>query len=290
MSSILVTGARGNIGSRVVDKLAKSGARVRVLLRQPGGRPDALNQPSVEIMQGSYDDPAAVTAAMAGVSRALFITAGPDLARHDGALAVAAKAAGVEHVVKLSVMGARGGASEIPGWHHDGEQRIAATGLATTFVRPTSFASNARGWAGTLQTLGKAFGALGSAALPVIHPDDIAEVVALALSSPDHAGKVYELTGPEALTPADQVAILGEVTGRRFEYVNVEDSSAVKAMLDAGMPKPMAEAMIHLVQALRGLGRVPPGDAVPALLGRPARTFRQWANENAEIFQAKAAS
>jgi uncharacterized protein YbjT (DUF2867 family) len=226
---------------------------------------------------------------MAGVSRALFITAGPDLARHDGALALAAKAAGVEHVVKLSVMGAGTGSPEIPGWHHDGEQRIAATGLATTFVRPTSFASNARGWAGTLRSTGKAFGAFGDTALPVIHPDDIADVAVLALTAPGHAGKVYEITGPQALTPADQVAILAEVTGGRFEYITVEDDTAFKGMIEAGMPKVMAEAMIHLVQALRGLGRLAPNDCVPTLLGRPARTFRQWATENADLFQANAA-
>jgi len=282
MSTILVTGARGNIGSRVVDKLVKAGARVRVLLRQPNA---ALDRPSVEVVHGSYDDAPAVTAAMAGVSRALFITAGPELARHDGALAVAARAAGVEHVVKLSVMGARAGASEIPTWHHEGEERIAATGLATTFVRPGSFASNARGWAATLRSTGKAFGALGSAALPVIHPDDIADVAVLALTAPGHAGKIYELTGPASLTPADQVAILGEVAGKPFEYVDVDDSVAVRGMLDAGMPKPMAEAMIHLVQALRGIGRIPPGEVVPQLLGRPARSFQQWASENAATFQ-----
>jgi (4-alkanoyl-5-oxo-2,5-dihydrofuran-3-yl)methyl phosphate reductase len=282
MSTILVTGARGNIGSRVVDKLVKSGANVRVLLRQPTA---AADRPSVEVVRGSYDDAAAVTAAMAGVSRALFITAGPELARHDGVLALAAKAAGVEHIVKLSVMGARAGASEIPAWHHDGEERIKATGLATTFVRPGSFASNARGWAGSLRATGKAFGALGTAALPVIHPDDIADVAVLALTAPGHAGKIHEITGPACLTPAEQVAILGKIVGKPFTYVNVDDDAAVRGMIDAGMPRPMAEAMIHLVQALRGAGRIPPSEVVPQLLGRPARTFEQWATENAATFQ-----
>ena len=287
MSTLLVTGARGNIGSRVVARLAKAGARVRVLLRQPN--PAFVDRPSIEVVLGGYDDAAAVTAAMTGVSRALFITAGPELARHDGALAAAARTAGVAHIVKLSVAGARSGGPEIPAWHHDGEQRIAATGLATTFLRPSSFASNARGWAATLRATGKAYGAFGSAALPAIHPDDIADVAVAALTQPGHAGKAYELTGPEALTCAQQVAILGEVAGRRFEYVNVDDDAAVRGMLDAGMPRQMADAMIHLVQALRGAGRLAPDDAVPQLLGRPARTFRQWATENAEIFQGKAA-
>jgi uncharacterized protein YbjT (DUF2867 family) len=282
MSTILVTGARGNIGSRVVDKLVKAGARVRVLLRQPNA---AADQPSIEVVHGSYDDAPAVTAAMAGVSRALFITAGPELAKHDGALALAAKAAGVEHIVKLSVMGARAGGSEIPTWHHDGEERIKATGLATTFVRPGSFASNARGWAGSLRATGKAFGALGTAALPVIHPDDIADVAVLALTAPGHAGKIHELTGPACLTPAEQVAILGKIAGKPFEYVNVDDDAAVRGMVDSGMPRPMADAMLHLIQALRGAGRIPPSEVVPQLLGRPARTFEQWATENAATFK-----
>jgi uncharacterized protein YbjT (DUF2867 family) len=260
-----------------------------VLLRQPGTAP-ATDRPQVEVVRGSYYDAAAVSAAMTGVSRALFITAGPELAAHDGALALAARAAGVEHVVKISVLGAGRGSSEIPTWHHDGEQRIAATGLATTFLRPGSFASNARAWANTLRTMGKAFGALGSTALPMIHPDDIADVAVLALTRPGHAGKTYELTGPQALTPAEQVAILGEVAGRRFEYVDVDDAAAVRGMIDMGMPKVMAEAMIHLIQALRGAGRIPPGEVVPQLLGRPAQTFQQWANDNAGLFQGKAAS
>jgi uncharacterized protein YbjT (DUF2867 family) len=287
MSTILVTGARGNIGSRVVARLAKAGARVRVLLRKPS--PTLADRPSIDVVHGSYDDAAAITAAMKGVSRALFITAGPELARHDGALATAARAAGVEHVVKLSVAGARSGGPEIPAWHHDGEQRITATGLATTFLRPSSFASNARGWVTTLRTTGKAFGAFGAAALPVIHPDDIADVAVAALTQPGHAGKAYDLTGPEALTCTQQVAILGEIAGRGFEYVNVDDEAAVRGMLDAGMPRVMADAMIHLVQALRAAGRIPPGEVVPQILGRPARTFRQWATDNAEIFQGKPA-
>jgi uncharacterized protein YbjT (DUF2867 family) len=283
MSTILVTGARGNIGARVVEKLIKSGARVRVLLRQPHAFDDA----AVEVVRGAYDDVEAVAGAMRGASRALFITAGPELARHDGVLADAAKAAGVEHIVKISVFGARAGGSEIPSWHHAGEQRIAATGIATTFVRPSSFQSNARGWIASLRATGKAFGALGSAALPSIHPGDIADVAALALTQPGHAGKAYDITGPEAITTAEQVSVLSDLTGQAFEYVNVSDDAAVHGMVESGMPRVMADAMIHLVQALRGAGRIEPNDTIPKLLGRPALTFRQWATENLALFPRK---
>ena len=287
MSTILVTGARGNIGARVVAKLVSSGARVRALVRNPGA---AAFDRSVEVVVAGYDDAAAVATAMTGVSRALFITAGPELARHDQTLAIAARAARVEHIVKVSVYGARAGGPEIPGWHHDGEQRIAATGIAATFLRPSSFASNALGWLRTLRATGTAFGALGDAALPVIHPDDIADVAVHALTTPGAAGTIHELTGPESLTAAAQVAILGEVAGAAYTYVNVDDETAVRGMRDAGMPAVVADAMIHLMQALRGVGRIAPNETIPRLLGRPARSFRQWAEDNQQTLRAKAAS
>jgi uncharacterized protein YbjT (DUF2867 family) len=287
MSTILVTGARGNIGSRVVARLVSSGARVRALVHHP--RETAFDR-AVEVVVGGYDDAAAVAGAMTGVSRALFITAGPELAKHDATLAIAARAARVEHVVKISVYGAREGGPEIPSWHHDGELRIAATGIAATFVRPSSFASNALGWLRTLRATGKAFGALGEAALPVIHPDDIADVAVHALTQPGASGAVHELTGPEPITAAAQVAILGEIAGAAYTYVNVDDETAVRGMIDAGMPKIMADAMIHLVQALRGAGRIAPNETIPRLLGRPARSFRQWAEDNRTTLQAKASS
>jgi uncharacterized protein YbjT (DUF2867 family) len=280
MSTILVTGARGNIGSRIVDKLSKQGVHVRALVRP--SKETAFDR-AVEVVTGSYDDAAALATAMAGVSRAVFITAGPALAEQDAALAAAAKTAGVGHVVKLSVYGARADGSEIPAWHHAGEQRIAATGIATTFVRPSSFATNALTWLRTLRATGKAYGAFGSAALPVIHPDDIADVAVLALTAAGHAGKIHEITGPASLTAAEQVAILAEVFGVPSEYINVDDEVAVHGMTGAGMPRPMADAMIHLIQALRGAGRIPPNDTIVQLLGRPAKSFRQWATDHAVI-------
>ena len=287
MSVILVTGALGNIGSRVVSNLVKSGARVRALVRRPADAGARLGS-SVEVVPGSYDDAAALRAAMAGVSRAVFITAGPALAKADAALAEAAKAAGVERVVKLSVYGARHGASEIPGWHRAGEEGIEASGVPWTHVRPGSFASNALGWAASLRGAGKAFGAFGAAPIPVIHPDDIADVLALAATAPGtaHERQAYELIGPQALTAAQQVGIISEVTGKSYEYVNVDDDAALRGMIGSGMPQVVAEALVHLVQSLRAAPpQLPAQSEVERLLGKPARTFRAWVEENAAAFR-----
>jgi len=281
MSIILVTGARGNVGGRVVASLAKTGHRVRALVREPQ---KSKFDPSVEVVEGTYDDPTALRRAMAGVSAAMFITAGPEIARHDGALAGAAREAGASRVVKLSIYAAGVGGSEIRAWHKAGEDQIIAAGLPWTFLRPGPFASNALRWLPSLRGVGKAYGAFGEAALPVIHPDDIADVAVAALTSSGHESKIYDLTGPVALTAAQQVAILSDIVGKPFTYINVDDDAAVRGMIDAGMSKPAATAMLHLVQAVRA---APPrvSDVVPRLLGRPARTFRQWVEANKEAFR-----
>jgi uncharacterized protein YbjT (DUF2867 family) len=132
---------------------------------------------------------------------------------------------------------------------------------------------------------GTVYGALGHAALPVIHPDDIADVAAVVLTESGHAGKAYELTGPEALTTQEQVDILAEVLGRPLKYVNVPDEAVKDGMLKAGTPPVYVEARIGLVQLLRGLGRIEPSPDVQSVTGRTPRTFRQWAETNIAAFR-----
>lgn len=120
----------------------------------------------------------------------------------------------------------------------------------------------------------------------MIHPDDVAEAAAAVLTTAGHAGKSYELSGPEALTTEQQVQQLGAITGRDLTYVNVPDDAARQAMVGMGMTPRYADAMVHLIQTLRGIGRIEPypGD-VKTLTGHDPRTFRQWAETNAKAFQ-----
>lgn len=282
MSKILVTGATGNVGSRIVRLLSARGQAVRAFARK-GER--AKFDPKVEIATGDYMDAESLRTALQGVSRVYILSAGPQLEQHEARIIDAAKAARVELVVKHSVAGAPYKATDIPRWHRAGEERIEASGLPFVFLRPGSFASNALGWAASVKSQGTVYGALGEAALPVIDPEDIAEVAATVLSTPGHAGKAYDLTGPEALTTAQQVSILGEVLGRQLKYVNVPDSAAREAMVGMGMPAPMADAMVGLIQTLRGIGRIEPSRDVKAVLGREPRSFRQWAETNAAAFR-----
>jgi uncharacterized protein YbjT (DUF2867 family) len=281
MSTILVTGALGNIGGRVVASLAQTGHRVRAIVRRPR---DAKLGAAVELVEGSYDDAATLRRAFDGVAAALLVTAGPSIPQHDGALATAARAAGVGRIVKLSVHAARADGSEVPAWHAAGETKIVATGVPHTFLRPAGFASNALRWATSLRAGGTAYGAFGDAAIPVIHPDDIADVAAQALTAPGRESEILELTGPEPLTAARQVAILSEVAGRPFRYVDVPDDAALRGMIESGMPAPFANAMLHLVQSVRA-APPPVTGTVERLLGRPPRTFHQWVSAHVEAFR-----
>jgi uncharacterized protein YbjT (DUF2867 family) len=214
-----------------------------------------------------------------------LLAVGPDLPVLEANVIEAAREARVEHIVKHSVQGAQHEAAEIPRRHRASEKRIEEAGLPFTFLRPGSFASNALGWAAMLKRGDVVYGPLGEAALPVIDPEDIAAVAEKVLAESGHTGKAYDLTGPEALTTAEQVAIMGKVLGRKLSFVNIPDEAARKSMVDAGMAAVYADAMIDLIRTLRGLGRVAPSPAVAELLGRPATAFGSFIEANAAVFR-----
>jgi uncharacterized protein YbjT (DUF2867 family) len=282
MSKILVTGSTGNVGSRVVKLLSARGQAVRAFVR---GGDAARAGDGVEVAVGDFMDKTSLRRAMDGVSKMYLLSAGHELEQHEANAIEAAEDAGLDLVVKHSVAGAQYKASDIPRWHRAGEERLEASGLPWVFIRPATFASNALFWAATIKSHDTVYGALGDTALPVIDPDDIAEVEATILTTPGHAGKAYEISGPESLTTAEQVETVASVLGRPLKYVNVPDAAARESMVGMGMPVPFADAMVGLIQLLRSMGRIEPTSGVQALIGRRPRTFRQWVEANIAAFR-----
>src|SRR5687767_6185204 len=231
--SILVTGATGNVGSRLVRGLTAAGHKVRAFTRS-GEK--AKFDGNVEVVTGDFKDKDSLRRALQGMKRMYLLSAASDLELHDANAIDAAKEAGLELVVKHSVVGAPEKATHIPRWHRAGEERLEASGIPWVFLRPASFTSNTLGWVGSIKSEGTVYGALGDAALPVVHPDDIADVAAAVLTRPGHANKAYDITGPEALTTEEQVKILSEVLGRPLKYVNISDDAMKEGMLKAGTP------------------------------------------------------
>jgi uncharacterized protein YbjT (DUF2867 family) len=282
MSKILVTGATGHVGSRLVRSLLSRGQSVRAFTRTGD---QSRFDPQVEVVTGDFRDKASLRQALNGVSKMYLLSRGEDLEQLEAnAIEAASSARGLELIVKHSVIGAQYKAADFARWHRAGEERIEATGLPYVFLRLASFDNNALYWASTIQSHDTVYGALGDTMLPVIDPEDIAEVAATVLTTTGYQGKAFDLTGPETLTTEEQVEILASVLGRPLKYVNVPDSAAREAMVGMGMTPAYADAMINLIQVLRGFGRIEPTGDVKALLGREPRSFRQWAEANSAAF------
>jgi uncharacterized protein YbjT (DUF2867 family) len=275
---ILVTGAAGNVGGELANALADAGLPVRAMTRSAG---QDRFPPGVEVVAGDLNDPASLRPVLDG-TEALFLL--PGYADMPGVLAEARRA-GVRRVVQLSGMSAGSGdmSNAITAYMAMSEQAARESGLAWTILRPAMFMSNTLQWVQQLRAGDVVRAPFGHVRAAVTDPADIAAVAALALTAPGSEARVYELSGPEPLTPADRVAILGHVLGRdlRFEAQSDEDA---RTEMSATTPARYVDAFFDFYAAgTLDESEVPP--TVRELTGRPPRTFSQWATAHANAFR-----
>ncbi|MFI9340911.1 NAD(P)H-binding protein [Streptomyces sp. NPDC052773] len=275
---ILVTGATGNVGSELVHALAEAGEPVRALSRS--GRTDGLPA-GVEAVAGDLDRPETVRDALKGV-RAMFLMPGYGGQRR---ILADARDAGVERVVMLSGGSAGTGdrTNAVSAYLIDAEDSVRESGLAWTFLRPTSFMSNALRLVDQIRAGDTVRVPFPDVYTTDIDPYDIAQCALHALLSDAHSGRALELTGPQALLPADRVRVLGEVLGRDLRAVGLGPEEA-RAELEAAMPKPFADAIVSFfVDGTLDESVVRP--TVREVTGREPRTFDQWARTHADAFR-----
>ena len=290
MHPVLVTGATGRVGRIVVDELLAAGVPVRALTRRPAaaGLPAA-----VEVVSGDLTVPESLDAGLQGVSAVFLVwTAPPTTAP----AVIARLATHAQRVVFLSsphrtphpfFQQSQPNPSAI--LHADIERLIAGTGLASTIIRPGMFASNALNWwAAPIRGGGVVRWPYGAAETAPIDDRDVAAVAARALYEDGHAGGDYVLTGPESLSQAEQVSIIGSVVGRRirFEELSPEDFRRETA---ASWPRPAVDMLLAAWGATIGRPAFVTS-TVSDILRSPARTFRQWAADHAAAFRERPAS
>jgi uncharacterized protein YbjT (DUF2867 family) len=280
---IVVTGATGHVGSELVSLLAADDRPVRAVTRRPG----AVAFPgAVEVVYGDCDDVPSLIAAFAGADAAFLMSAqavaSASHPTHDLHLVEAAVRAGVGRVVKLSVYSGAGGGDVIAAWNGAAEAAVTTSGIPWTMLRPGRFMSNALAWAPMLERGDTVAVPFAQRPAAPIDPADIAAVAAVAFSEERHAGMAYQLSGPEVLTPADELRILADVLDRPLRLVEppVDDTRA--GMARAGMAPALIEAAIaRTVDSDEGAEVLP---TVGQLLGRPPATFRDWATRHAATF------
>jgi uncharacterized protein YbjT (DUF2867 family) len=273
---IVVTGATGNVGRALVDRLLAAGRPVRALTRDPAR---ASLPEEAEVARFRPEDPAAQFAG----ATSLFLYAQASSVP----LLEAARAQGVRHVVLLSSGIIHKGVDDthpIHALHAAAERQIRASGLAWTFLRPNAFAANALQWAPQIRTGNTVRGVFAGARFAPIHEGDIAAVAERALLDDGHEAAVHHLTGPEAATNAEQVAAIGAAVGRELTFVEVDPREAGTELFPH-VPPPMLERMLGSFAQTVG---VPPEitGTVEDLTGTPARAFTQWARDHAADFTA----
>ncbi|MEU8927077.1 NAD(P)H-binding protein [Kitasatospora sp. NPDC048545] len=276
--TILITGARGKVGQAVIGRLHSAGRTVRAAsadlaeLTVPAG---------VETVGLVLDRPETFEAALRGV-RQVFLYPQP-AGVHE--LAEAAEAAGVEHVVLLSSSSVLGpDAENDPLANHSlqVERALAASGLTRTFLRPDAFASNSLGWARAIGRSMPVQLAYPDSHIAPIHPEDIADIAVEALTGTSLTGSSVTLTGPESLSFREQLAVLADTLGHEIPVERITRAEAEQQM-GTYMPAPVVSSLLDLWEAANH-GPAAIADTTDTLLRRPARTYRQWARENAPAF------
>ncbi|SNQ47900.1 putative nucleoside-diphosphate sugar epimerase [Frankia canadensis] len=277
---ILVTGATGSIGRPLVRRLRASGVAFRALVRDEA-RGRALG---CDVVVGDLDDPASIAAALRGVDQ-LFLNgagAGPvdgeqPMVRQQTDAIDAARAAGVERVVKISVWHAHEGGRLAEGAHWEIEQHLKVSGLRWTVLQPNGFMQNFLTGAGSFTADRELIGAYGDARVSYIDCEDIAACAARILTRPrgqDEPGnETFILTGPQALTHSQIAERLSAAIGRTIRYRDLPPPEFAATLRAQGLPAAFADdvAALHAEVAAGSLAAT--ASAVADLTGRAPRTF-----------------
>lgn len=288
---ILVVGATGVVGREVVAQLVAAGQEVRALVRDPG-RDHGLGG-EVKLVPGDLGRLETLTDALTGVDSAFLLTGGgPETPLHDANFATAAARAGVRHLVKLSIIGAEYGFTDLVStWHLAGERALRQIGQRLdgpqwTFLRPGEFSSNARLWAVPVKERGAVFWSQVDPKVAVIDPRDVAAAAVTALTTEGHEGRAYRIGGPQALDVRERVDILSAALGKPLKLVELPIADVAEAAERAGRQRLVVETTLG--NLTRPEFQEKASQVLPTfaeLVGRPPRTFEEWVTDHLGLFR-----
>ncbi|WP_344939098.1 NAD(P)H-binding protein [Actinomadura miaoliensis] len=282
MSTYLVFGATGTVGRRVAERLARGGAAVRATSRTP----ETAKLPhDVEVITPDLEAPGALDDVEAAFLMWPFHSAEPARPIVD------ALKRGVRRVVFMTGGGVRPGLTPekqpnpVARWHATVERLIEQSGMEWTVLSPSTFMANTLWWREQIRAGDTVRGAFGSLAMAPIHEDDIAAVAVHVLTQGGHDRRRYTLTGPEVLTQAEQVRVIGEAIGRPLRWQELSPvQERARLLADSGFPDGFVEEL------LSGYARMAAGpppavtSTVRDITGASARPLSGWAAEHAADF------
>ena len=279
---ICVTGASGTLGSEVIRQLQSSKAPFRGAYFS-NKRAEAARTIGIEAVVIDYNRPETLRAAFQGCDN-LFLL-GPnalDQSELERNAVEAAKAAGVRHIVKQSIMGAVGESYSLAKIHRAVEKSIESSGLAWTFLRPNSFMQNAETFMGkTIRAEAAFYSASGQANISHVDVRDIAAVAVKVLTGPNYEGKAYTLSGAEALTYDELASEMSKALGRPISHISLSPSDLKSGMLADGMPEALADRMLDLERYFCEGRASRISNDIKQVTGREPRRFAEYVRETA---------
>ncbi|MFC4334915.1 NAD(P)H-binding protein [Salininema proteolyticum] len=277
----LITGATGTVGRPLIDALLERGAPVRALTRDPSS---ADFPERVEVVQGDPSRPESVREHLRGVTAVFMNSAAIGDATEEFAALAAER--GVRRLVALAAYNVEEAVALQPSrfiGHRNRECEAAAesSGLEWVSLRPHVYASMAFPlWGEQIRAGDVVSWPYPDFREPILDPRDVSEVAARALLDHDLLGRKPVLTGPEVISNAEMVDAIGKAMGRPLRYHEITPRQTVEAMAAMELPPALAASFLARFVALED---EPPvvTDEIEGILGRPARTYGEWAADHA---------
>lgn len=297
MKTLIVTGAGGQLGQRVLahllDTLGIPAARIVATSRKPEAL-SAWAARGIDARAADFEDPASLATAFHGGDRLLLISTdaldrpGRRLTQHRNAIQ-AAEAAGLRHVVYTSMPEPDDSPLLIAPDHAGTEHALAASTLrGWTVLRNHWYFENLFLWLPSALTSGQWYSAADDGGIAHIARDDLARAAAVALASDDDGKRTLTLSGSRAWTTAEIAAAVAQATGKPLNVVPVPAEALVQGMTGAGLPEPLAQVFASFdINTAAGRVATVTGD-YRALTGIDPQPFEAWLSANAQALAALA--
>ena len=281
---ILVTGGTGTIGSELLRLLSEAAIPARALIRNPN---KVQKLPYITWVIGDLSLPETLSVAFEGAKTLFLLTHYfEDMVELQHNAIVAAREAGITHVVKVSAFAATAHSrAPIGRWHYQVERELEESGMGWTILRPHHFMTNLIAQAGYIIKEGKIYSPSGDGKIPYVDPRDVASVAFVTLTQPGHLGKIYVVTGSEAISYRQAAEIIGNVIGKKLQFVDESPEEAQARRIREGVPPSVIESILAIGAYQRAGGKtVTITNTIAELTGRPPRTVAEFVQEHVSVF------
>ena len=292
MATVVLTGATGRVGTRLLPLLCEQGHRVLAVTRRAEAKED-LAALGAEPVVGDINAPASLDSAFSQADTVFLATAdAPDQDRIETGLISAIAKAGSPHVVKLSAQSAGLSPPRSFGiYHRRAEQALEASGLPWTILRPTFFQQSLLLFAADIAAKGKLIAPAGTGKIAMVDLEDVARSAATVLGDTvrgdtGYAGRIYTLTGPSAHSLAEVTAALSDRLGRKIGYVSPPAFVARLVLPFAtGMPRWQSNLVVDLFSALKAGAQEQVSGDVETLSGQPPSSLNAFLQRHIDAFR-----